>query len=934
MKSNKFLLQQSGQNYLIKDAKGMTTKIGDQPTSGQNGADGADGAAGVDGKSVLTGSGDPGSGDGKDGDVFFDISNFKIFTKSGGSWNGGSLFKGNDGARGKTILEGDGPPGTNANYATPSAALTTAVSEAGFSLSDLAAGDTYMDTTNHYAYKRTASGWTKRSLTWRGLDGNNGADGGIGPAGADAVHASLTQDSYALFANPGGLAYSLTKASGSFVLRKGFLNVISASEISFYAGVTGSSTSTTSNGLTLSINSSGKYTLSGDSWSDDSETFTMRAVYSGSTYTKTYSISKSRTGLAGTDGLSLRFGSGAPLSALGNNNEVYIDTTNFKLHTKSGGAWSGGTVFSGTDGNDGANGTGVYTTTAISSGGTPASGNAYGTSAINDLLIDATNHIIYKRGLTSSTITWTSQGTQFRGATGATGPAAINGYLSNETHTSTANPDGTNYNLTGSGGTFFIFSGSTAVTATNYYVGGTGTSVTSMSNGLTCSVNSNGVYTLAGSAWTSDSESFTMRAIFSGSTITKSYNIVKNKSSKNLSLVTTGLTFSKNGAGSFYPTGQSITLTPELQNLSNTVITWTVKKIVSGTPTTLTLPNTNFITTFSGAAPYATLSSTQFNNAVGGVIGAQLQITAAHADGVEDTATISVVSDGSEADIFCVSLGTVGAATDQYVPYDVLEGGGTGLQLQDLKADVGGLIVTSSQVVAYTGSVEASTSAGYTFNFDTGIGVATANTTINHERDSQIEFTQTIFTIARAGTYRVTWQASFKGYNYDPNYARSTTATMYMLKANSGSSNYKIQDQISADISCENSSIELTTKRFSASGVSTDVTLSPAFATLYEFGNSRWRKLDYIGKYYPMSNYVSKVTNLKLEVGDKIIFKARKNSYNLISYTPTNLETWVNSPAISKTRDALEIQINANSSSDDTTDSDIDTIVMFQRIGD
>ena len=81
---------------------------------------------------------------------------------------------------------------------------------------------------------------------------------------------------------------------------------------------------------------------------------------------------------------------------------------------------------------------------------------------------------------------------------------------------------------------------------------------------------------------------------------------------------------------------------------------------------------------------------------------------------------------------------------------------------------------------------------------------------------------------------------------------------------------------------------------------------------------------------------MNKVTSLKLEVGDKIMFRARKTSYHLLTYTPRNLETWVNSPtpATSRVRDAIEVQINANSASDDTTDADIDTIVMFQRIGD
>jgi hypothetical protein len=970
MKSNKYLLQQSGQNYLIRNAKGITTKIGDLPTSGQ------DGANGTDGKSILTGSGDPSAGFGLNGEVYIDIDNFKLFTKSGGSWsagtnfngrsvlfgngaplnadgrnlesyidldnfkihtksaggswNAGSLFKGTDGSRGKTILEGEGPPGTSAgnNYATATAALTSALSDAGLSAGDLATGDLYMDTTNHFVYKKTAGGWTKRAATLRG------GDGSIGPAGLNAVHASLTQDSYTLLANPNGLSYSLTKASGSFRLRTGF-EFIDSSDITFYAGTSGFSTSQTSNGLTLSINSAGKYTLSGDSWSDDSETFTMRAIYSGSTYTKDYSISKSKTGFAGADGLSVRFGAGSPLSALGNNDEVYIDTTNFKLHTKSGGAWNAGTVFSGSNGTNGNDGTGIYTTTSISAGASPVSNTAYGTSKINDLLIDAINHKIYKRSASGATFTWTLQGDQFRGATGATGPAAISGYLSNETHTATANPDGTNYNLTGSGGTFFIFSGSTAVSASNYYVGGTGTSLTSMSNGLTCSINSNGIYTLAGSVWNSDSESFTMRAIFSGSTVTKSYNIVKNKSSKNLELVASALTFSKNGAGSFYPTGQSITLTPQMQNLSGSTITWTMSKIISGTPTTVTIPNTSYITLTAGSSPAASITSTQFNTATGGVIGAQLQITAAHADGVSDTVTLGVVSDGSEADIFCVGLGTAGSATDQYVPYDSDPGGGTGLQLLDLKADVGSLITTSSQTVSFTGdilSVSGSPSGSYNYIFyNAGTSGATTTVTINHRRDSSFSYNQTVFTIARAGQYRITWQGSFKIYNYDPSSTRYTTVYMSMLKSPNGETDYKLQDEIGSYVEASDSGTSRSATRFSLTGIKASTQLTPSFGSF--LGIERWRSADYIGKYYSTSAYVNKVTTLSLSVGDRLIFKARRNSYSLIGYDADTFTGNYGSYGL-KCRDALETQINANSSSDDELDADIDTIVMLQRIGD
>ena len=49
-------------------------------------------------------------------------------------------------------------------------------------------------------------------------------------------------------------------------------------------------------------------------------------------------------------------GSGAPSAGLGLNNEVYLDLDSFKVHTKSAGSWSAGSLFKGSDGSPGQNG--------------------------------------------------------------------------------------------------------------------------------------------------------------------------------------------------------------------------------------------------------------------------------------------------------------------------------------------------------------------------------------------------------------------------------------------------------------------------------------------------------------------------------------------------------------------------------------------------
>jgi hypothetical protein len=150
---------------------------------GFRGTDGSSGADGINGTKVLQGVSAPGASDGDNGDTFIDATNHKIYKKTAGSWaeqgsgfkgtNGSNGSNGTNGRRGKTTLEGDGPPGTSTNLATPTAALTAALSDESMTSADLEAGDLYVDTTNHKFYRKTALGWTARTA-FKGSDGING----------------------------------------------------------------------------------------------------------------------------------------------------------------------------------------------------------------------------------------------------------------------------------------------------------------------------------------------------------------------------------------------------------------------------------------------------------------------------------------------------------------------------------------------------------------------------------------------------------------------------------------------------------------------------------------------------------------------------------------------------------------------------------------
>ena len=158
---------------------------------------GTNGAAGVKGASLLQGSSAPSNSAGDDGDTFLDAVNHTIYKKSGGVWTSqGSSFKGTNGSngtngtngkRGKTTLEGDGPPGTSTNLATPTAALTAALTAESMTSGDLEAGDLYLDTTNHKFYRKTSQGWVARTA-FKGTDGTNGINGINGTNGTNGIN--------------------------------------------------------------------------------------------------------------------------------------------------------------------------------------------------------------------------------------------------------------------------------------------------------------------------------------------------------------------------------------------------------------------------------------------------------------------------------------------------------------------------------------------------------------------------------------------------------------------------------------------------------------------------------------------------------------------------------------------------------------------------
>lgn len=125
----------------------------------------------------------------------------------------------------------------------------------------------------------------------------------VGDTGTNAVNGSLTKESYPIPSLQDGTGYTsyLSSAGGTFKVSFGTTDVTTSSTFSIVGGTDAGTTWTkVQNGLTFAINeTTGVYSLSGASWTTDSESFTVTATYNGSTVTKIYTITKAKQGLPG-----------------------------------------------------------------------------------------------------------------------------------------------------------------------------------------------------------------------------------------------------------------------------------------------------------------------------------------------------------------------------------------------------------------------------------------------------------------------------------------------------------------------------------------------------------------------------------------------------------------------------------------------------------
>ena len=113
-----------------------------------------------------------------------------------------------------------------------------------------------------------------------------------GMEGESTIFAYLTNESHVVSASSSGVVPSFEDAGGEFVVFSGVTNVTSSSSFSVVSA----------NGVNISINADGEYTISG--MTIDTGSAILRATYDGVSVDRVYSIAKSRQGADGANGQS------------------------------------------------------------------------------------------------------------------------------------------------------------------------------------------------------------------------------------------------------------------------------------------------------------------------------------------------------------------------------------------------------------------------------------------------------------------------------------------------------------------------------------------------------------------------------------------------------------------------------------------------------
>ncbi len=418
------------------------------------------------------------------------------------------------------------------------------------------------------------------SLTLFGVQaGASGSDGTSGQDGVDAVTAFLTNEAHTFAANPDKSIVSLTGGSTDMIV---------------FEGVTDKTTSYSySRSSTTSVSSSiDANTITVTSMAHDSGSIIITATSASTSLSKTMSLSKAIAGQTGSDGADgaagldgtsaktlvasidsqvMAFDDSSDTSATPT--EVIFSFNQQNLNAAIGSSditisTAGGNVTNfDFDNNSVTNSSGKHS--GISSGsisftGALNSGGLNSTKSNFPVTISVT-----KDGLSDSIKLFKVEGGA-DGTAGADGTDAVTTFLTNESHTFTAESDGTIISFIGGSTDMEVFEGVTNSTA-NYTISSSrGLGVTATDSGKTVTI----------SGMTHDSGSVTITATSASVSLSKSMSLTKSKQgtaglagsdAKILTVSSDSQVFSFPSASSSTAIDDDILITINQQNLSGTV---------------------------------------------------------------------------------------------------------------------------------------------------------------------------------------------------------------------------------------------------------------------------------------------------------------------------------------------------------------------------
>ena len=296
-----------------------------------SGDDGDDGDDGADGATWLTGVGVPANNLGVNGDFYLRTFNTTIYSKSNGAWSVLSSLAGADGATWHT-------------------GIIAPVSALGNN------GDFYFKSDDASIWSKASGAWTQQIEIQQGTDGDDGEDGDDGADGTVWLNGyspprsnqGKVGDFYFRFAN--GFVYRKV-ASNAWSFQRDLtgpqglrgLAGTSVTVQSVIANADGDIVLTFSDGAIATI-PKGTVGRGIKAITRDADTNTVTITFDDGSSAQEFTLAD------GVDGKTWFSGSGAPGSALGNNGDFYLRTSNKNVYKKVNGRWGVEANLSGTDG--------------------------------------------------------------------------------------------------------------------------------------------------------------------------------------------------------------------------------------------------------------------------------------------------------------------------------------------------------------------------------------------------------------------------------------------------------------------------------------------------------------------------------------------------------------------------------------------------------